>query len=206
MKNLFRTLNQTTLTVLFICIATTFVNCQFAYEETNPNHNPLDLFQSLDMDYNIPTLRDNNPEGTTQLKEVSVETEIDLEALAAIELQTLKEDAISYYNQYDWVLARQSFHNYFEKAKTDDDEYLHIKYLYSNTCFNMEDYATALEVLDELNKSDDLDNTLEHDVKFDLAIITLMLNKESSMSLFTSIADDFNSPYHREAKTILERF
>lgn len=200
MKNLLKSLQTPTfLITLFIILTTTFANCQYA---------SIDVFSSLISYWDNPADSNNSViTSTNHIRANTAEEELlTQERDYEVKLKSLKSMITNQYETSDWVEARKSLFNFFEFVKTDDQDYDYFQYLYGSTCINMEDYATALEVLSKLLTDRILEPKVRHDVEFDLALVTMLVNKEDSIRLFTSIAQNFDSPYHRDAKSIIERY
>lgn len=126
--------------------------------------------------------------------------------LVTNEINELKPKIESNFKAYKYAEVRRNMSRYFDIVKGNEVDYLKIKYLYSKTCFGMEDYSLALETLNKLLSNKNLDIRLRHEAEFDLALISLMTNQKSSIDLFSSIAVNYDSPYHRDAKSIVDGY
>lgn len=205
MKNLIKTTVQTSvLTLVMFCLTLSFANCQLAMIGGGHDfYSDIDHYPSWDEYtlYSLESPTDNVALENDASKEILSELE-----MAIIALEIAKTEALKFYNQSNWKQARKSLIKFLDQVSDDDSNSLHFKYLYSQTCYNMGDYARAIEVLDDLMQEDQLDNAMRHDVEFDLALITLMINEKSSLRQFSLIAADNSSPYQSDAKTLIERF
>ncbi len=106
----------------------------------------------------------------------------------------------------EWNLVRKALAEYLDIQDETAENYADRMYQYANACYYTEDYSAAIEAYDAILQRLDVEKTVLYSAQFDKAMIMNQIDKNDSLILFTSIANNYDHPYHRDAKSIVERF
>jgi hypothetical protein len=155
------------------------------------------FFLALILSSNVFCLDANNLGELEYSKELNFDEED--ERIKIIFLQRAKEC----YAKADWLNAKYAFHNYLVLADDNDQSKSEILLFYARSCFNAEDYFTAVEVYSDYLDSKTLKLEDVTIAQWERAMASLKVEDTRAKKYMTAIAHDVGHKFKAEAKAIL---
>jgi hypothetical protein len=138
--------------------------------------------------------------------------ELSNEELAAIiekanHINQLSIESDQYFADEQWAKLRIATAEYLDLVGDLDTPTSNTQlYFYSKACYATSDYVAAYGALVDFLDKEHITKDTRDEIEFDLALISIAINVDNPKARLKAVAANFDSPYHRDAKAMMDHF